>query len=133
MASGYRDDMANYKLKYVRNHPLFPNKPRQTQEHRLIMAEHLGRPLLRSEIVHHKDEDDTNNYIDNLELMSSQSLHASLHHLGKSSPLKGTHISAETRRKISLGHIGKHHTIETKMKMAMIRKDYWLQRKFPGI
>jgi transposase len=37
-------------------------------EHRLIMARKLGRPLLRSETVHHIDGDQLNNDPDNLQL-----------------------------------------------------------------
>ena len=37
-------------------------------EHRLVMARKLGRPLLRTETVHHIDGDRTNNSPENLEL-----------------------------------------------------------------
>lgn len=38
------------------------------REHRLVMARHLGRPLGRSETVHHKDLDHSNNVLSNLQL-----------------------------------------------------------------
>ncbi|WWO60482.1 HNH homing endonuclease [Stenotrophomonas phage SOVA965] len=47
-------------------------------EHIYVMAEHIGRPLVRGECVHHKDRDRSNNDISNLQLMTI-SEHTRLH------------------------------------------------------
>lgn len=46
-------------------------------EHRLVMAEHLGRPLRQEEVVHHIDGDNLNNDIENLQLLPNQATHTS--------------------------------------------------------
>lgn len=53
-------------------------KRKQVFEHRLVIERHLGRKLLTSEIVHHKDGDGLNNSLDNLEVMN-QSKHQNEH------------------------------------------------------
>lgn len=60
---GYKYFYVNGKLQYV---------------HRYVMEQHLGRKLLSSEIVHHKDENKQNNDISNLEI-TNRSAHARHH------------------------------------------------------
>lgn len=57
---------SKYKFKRVTNHPFFDDG--SYHEHRIVMAEHLGRKLHSWENVHHKNGDGMDNRIDNLEL-----------------------------------------------------------------
>lgn len=58
-----------YRVCYIPNHPM-ANSAGVVAEHRLVMAEHIGRPLTTDENVHHANGDRLDNRIENLELWS---------------------------------------------------------------
>lgn len=65
---GYeRLDGYGYVRVMMREHPMSSNKG-YIPKHRLVMAEHLGRNLSRTESVHHRNGDKQDNRIENLEL-----------------------------------------------------------------
>lgn len=69
---GRHENGEGYFLTWVADdHPMAGMRPKGTMyvfEHRLVMAEHIGRPLRRGETVHHINGDRTDNRIENLEL-----------------------------------------------------------------
>lgn len=67
---GSRVDRGGYVCIYEPDHPC-ANNSGYVLEHRKVMAEHLGRPLLPVESVHHINGNRTDNRIGNLELWSS--------------------------------------------------------------
>ena len=63
-----------YFVRYISGY----NKKGNAKIHRLVMEEHLGRKLKPNEVVHHINEDRTDNRLENLQLMT-RGEHSRLH------------------------------------------------------
>ncbi len=70
-------DSPYYEMGYRRN---AATKVKYIREHRLVVAQHLGRLLLKHEHVHHINGDTTDNRLENLKLMSRRD-HGIINHL----------------------------------------------------
>lgn len=100
---GGRALFGRYWYRWVgQTHPMSTKKG-YVAEHRLLMAEHLGRMLHRDEVVHHRDGNPENNDLSNLELFQTNADH--LRH-----ELKGRvpKWSPEGRARILAGVKGPH-------------------------
>lgn len=99
--------------RYCRTEPPHPKRNAKGLYplHRVLMENKLGRLLLPGEVVHHRDEDKTNDAIENLELLST-SEHSRHHkppvamvesqcHCGRSIKLKPSVL--RRRQKVSKG------------------------------
>ena len=80
-----RKNGRTYKLIHKPDHP-YATKAGYVREHRLVMEKHIGRYLTKDEVVHHIDENTTNNDISNLQLMTPSD--HSKHHISKRHPKK---------------------------------------------
>lgn len=77
-------------IKYIRcpaEYLPMARKDGYVMEHRLLVAQAIGRCLLRSEVVHHINHDATDNRIENLELFASNQDHKRYEHHGLPKPL----------------------------------------------
>lgn len=80
--SNYKNGISNhgeYILIYKPDHPN-AQKGGYIPEHRLIMSNYLGRPLEPNEEVHHKNGNEKDNRLENLELLTTAE-HTTLHNL----------------------------------------------------
>lgn len=75
---GIKSRKDGYIMEYQKDHPSRNGRPGYVLQHRLVMERHLGRFLSDDEVVHHVNENPSDNRIDNLQVMT-QSEHAALH------------------------------------------------------
>lgn len=81
---------ANQPIKYVRCPPEFLSMARKdgyVMEHRLLVAQVVGRCLTRTEVVHHINHDATDNRLANLMLFRSNAEHKKFEHGAAIKPL----------------------------------------------
>lgn len=62
---------AGYKYINRKGHPN-AGKNGNILEHKYLMSQHLGRPILKEETIHHKNGNRSDNRIDNLELWNTR-------------------------------------------------------------
>lgn len=79
---GYTKTTPGYKIIKNKEHP-HANKQGYVLEHRLVMERHLDRYLTKEEVVHHRNEIKSDNYIENLFLFPNDELHRCFHMLNK--------------------------------------------------
>ena len=75
---GKQVDRAGYVYKHAKSHP-YCNKDGLVFEHRLVMEAHIGRILDPSEVVHHINDNPSDNRINNLMLFTNNGSHKKHH------------------------------------------------------
>jgi hypothetical protein len=95
-----KESQGKYIYVYDPNNPMADKRGR-VLEHRYVMAKHIGRPLLSTELVHHKNEDKKDNRIINLEL-TDRSQHSKDHNpkdrVGLTCPVCGCKFERQRSR-----------------------------------
>ena len=82
--------------------------------HNLVWVNFYGKPVPKGYVIHHINEDKTDNRIQNLQCVKS-STHTRFH-------MKGKKLSEDTKNKMSETKKGYNHSIETRQKLSKYKK-----------
>lgn len=80
---GYAVDDGGYILQWMPEHPQVTSGG-YVRQHRLVMEQHLGRPLLPTEVVDHRNGDTSDNRPENLRVFPSNGEHLRVTRTGRS-------------------------------------------------
>jgi hypothetical protein len=122
---------------HLPDHP-FASKDHYVMEHRYVMEQHLGRYLTKKEVVHHINENKSDNRLENLELFPTRGAHLHTRHefvhtpemnektsirlRGEKNHNWGKPLSEERKKRQSIAMTGRHPSEETKKKLSEAMK-----------
>lgn len=119
---GRQKDVDGYWLVYCPGHPHARKNgkgrtPKYVLEHRLVMEAHLGRYLEPGEVVHHKNNQNDDNRLENLELFSCNADHLRHELTGKCpkwTPAGKARLRAATDRAIAKARLRKAQDVQVR-------------------